>query len=168
MGSTWKKVVRAMTFSDHFAHSLSLFSYFRILKHDDIYDLSGSSFVCECHNNLAPNHFRDYLTQVSDIHQYNTQSASNGTFLQKEHFIFIVWLTLFVLKEQKFVRTSLLISKTLHFSWKLEGEDQTIASGVFIIQKIVSLFGTLYQELGINVLWAFCLLVHTPFGSSRL
>ena len=47
--------------------------------------------------NLAPNHFGDCLTQVSDIHHHNTKSASNGTFLQKEHFTFTVWLTLFVL-----------------------------------------------------------------------
>ena len=78
-----KNVVRAMTFSDRFAHSLPLFSDLQILKLDDIYHLYVSSFVYECHNNLAPNHFSDYFTQVFDIHHYNTRSASHGDFFLK-------------------------------------------------------------------------------------
>ena len=57
-----KKVVRAMTFSDPFAHSLPLFSDLQILKLDDICHLYVSSFVCEYHNNLAPNYFSDCFT----------------------------------------------------------------------------------------------------------
>ena len=56
-----KKVVRAMTFSD--SSLLSLFDL-QILKLDDIYHLHVSSFVYECHNNLASNHFSDYFTQI--------------------------------------------------------------------------------------------------------
>ena len=78
-----KRVVRATTFSDPFAHSLPLFSDLQILKLDDIYHLYLSSFVYECHNNLAPNHFSDYFTQVSDIHHHNTRSASHGDFFLK-------------------------------------------------------------------------------------
>ena len=69
-----------MTFSDPFASSLPLFSDLQILKLDDIYHLYVSYFVYECHNNLAPNHFSDYFTQVSDIHHHNTRSASRGDF----------------------------------------------------------------------------------------
>ena len=79
-----KKVVRAMTFSDPFAHSSPLFSDLQILKFDDIYHLYVSSFVYECHHNLAPNHFIDYFTQVSDIHHHNTRSASHGDFFLKK------------------------------------------------------------------------------------
>ena len=78
-----KRVVRAMTFSDPFAHSLPLFSDLQILKLDDIYHLYLTSFVYECHNKLAPNHFSDYFTQVSDIHHHNTRSASHGDFFLK-------------------------------------------------------------------------------------
>ena len=42
-----KKVIRAMTFCDPFAHSLPLFSDLQILKLDDIYHLYVSSFVYE-------------------------------------------------------------------------------------------------------------------------
>ena len=45
-----KTVVRAMTFSDPFAHSLPLFSDLQILKLDDIYHLYLTYFVYECHN----------------------------------------------------------------------------------------------------------------------
>ena len=68
-----EKVVRAMIFSDPFAHSLPLFFELQILKLDDIYHLYVSSFVYKCQNNLAPNHFSDYFTQVSDIHRFNTK-----------------------------------------------------------------------------------------------
>ena len=78
-----KKVVRAMTVSDPFPHSLLLFFDLEILKLDDTYHLHVSSFVYECHNNLAPNHFSDYFTQVSDIHHHNTRSASHGAFFLK-------------------------------------------------------------------------------------
>ena len=70
-----KKVVRAMTFSDP--------SDLQILKLDDTYHVHVSSFVYECYNNLAPNHFSDYFTQVSDIHHHNISGASHGDFLLK-------------------------------------------------------------------------------------
>ena len=58
-----------------------------------IYHHYVSSFVYECHNNLAPNHFSDYVTQVFDIHHHNTRSASHGDFFkEKEHFT--VWFML--------------------------------------------------------------------------
>ena len=69
-----KKVVRAMTFSDPFApSSLPLFFDLQILKLDDIYHLYVSSFAYECHNNLAPKHFSDYFTHVSDIYYHNPE-----------------------------------------------------------------------------------------------
>ena len=72
-----------MTFSNPCAHSLPLFSDLQILKLDDIYYLYVSSFVYECHNNLATNHFSDYFTQVSDIHHHNTRSTFHGDFFLK-------------------------------------------------------------------------------------
>ena len=77
---TQKTVVRAMTFSNLTAHSLPLFSSLKPLKVDDLYKLSISSFVYECHNNLAPTHFTDYFTQISAIHSYNTRGASCGDY----------------------------------------------------------------------------------------
>ena len=79
---TQKNVVRAMTFSNLTAHSLPLFSNLKILKVDDLYTLSISSFVYECHNNLTPTHFTDYFTQISAIHSYNTRGPARG-----DHFI---------------------------------------------------------------------------------
>ena len=109
-----KKVVRAMTFSDPFAHSLPLLFDFQICKFDDINHLYVSSFIYECHNNLAPNHFSDYFTQVSDIHHHNTRSASHSAFFLKERTLYKMVYALFVLMEQKFGITSFLISETLH------------------------------------------------------
>ena len=70
-----------MTFSNLTAHSLPLFSNLKVLKVDDLYKLSISSFVYECHNNLAPTHFTDYFTQISAIHSYNTRVAARGEYV---------------------------------------------------------------------------------------
>ena len=77
---TQKKVVRAMTFSNLTAHSLPLFSNLKLLKVNDLYKLSISSCVYECHNNLAPTHFTDYFTQISAIHSCNTRGAAHGDY----------------------------------------------------------------------------------------
>ena len=45
-----------MTFSEPTAHSSPLFSDLKILKLGDIYQLYISSFVFECHNDIAPAH----------------------------------------------------------------------------------------------------------------
>ena len=103
-----------MTFSDAFTHLLPLFSGLQILKLDDIYHLFVSSFAYECHKNLAPNHFSDYFSQVSDIHCHNTRSASHDDFFLRERTLYSMVYDLFVLTEQKFEITFLLISETLH------------------------------------------------------
>ena len=69
-----------MTFSNLTAHPLPLFSNLKLLKVDDLYKLSISSFVYECHNNLAPTHFTDYFTQISAVHSYNTKGAAHGNY----------------------------------------------------------------------------------------
>ena len=103
-----------MTFSGPFAHSLPLFFYLQILKLDDTYHLYVSSFVYECHNNLAPNHLSHYFTQAFDIQYHNTRSASHGDFFLRERILYSMVYALFVSIEQKFGMTSLLMSETLH------------------------------------------------------
>ena len=103
-----------MTFSDPFAHSLPLLFYLQILKLHDTYHLYVSSFVNECHNNLAPNHFSHCFTQASDIQYHNTRSASPGDFFLRERILYSMVYALFVSIEQKFGMTSLLMSETLH------------------------------------------------------
>ena len=80
-----KKVLRAMTFSDPTAHSSPLFYDLKILKLDDLYQLSISVFAYECQNNIAPLYFINFFTQTTDVHSYNTRSAARGDFfiLQK-------------------------------------------------------------------------------------
>ena len=95
-----KKAVRAMTFNDPLAHTSPIFSELQLLKLEDIHCLYISSFVYECHNKLAPIHFRDYFTQMSEFHSYNTRGAARGD-------IFLV---------RKNTLQSLLISETLHQS----------------------------------------------------
>ena len=100
-----------MTFSDTFAHSLTSFFDLQILKLDDMYHLYVSSFVYECHNNLALNHSSDYFILVSDIHHYNTRSVSYGDFFLKRKNT--LQYALSVLMEQRYGIISLLISETL-------------------------------------------------------
>ena len=74
-----------MTFSDPTAHSSPLFYDLKILKLDDLYQLSISVFAYECQNNIAPFYFVSFFTQTTDVHSYNTRSAARGDFfiLQK-------------------------------------------------------------------------------------
>ena len=62
-----KKVLRAITFSEPPAHSSPLLSDLKILKLGDIYQLYISSFVFECHNDIAPANFRDFLDLFPQI-----------------------------------------------------------------------------------------------------
>ena len=59
-----KKVLRAMTFSDPTAHSSPLFYDLKILKLDDLYQLSISVFAYECQNNIAPLYFVNFLLKL--------------------------------------------------------------------------------------------------------
>ena len=70
--------MRAITLCGPIAHTSPLFLDLQILKLEDIYSLYISFFAYECVNNIAPIHFRDYFTQISELHQYNTRSASRG------------------------------------------------------------------------------------------
>ena len=74
-----RKAMRAITFSGPIAHTSLLFYDLQILKLEDIYIVfTFLSFAYECVNDIAPIHFRDYFTQISEFHQYNTRSASCG------------------------------------------------------------------------------------------
>ena len=70
-----KQAMRAITFSRPIAHTFPLFLDLQILKLEDIYI---SFFAYECVNDIAPIHFRNYFTQISEFCQYNTRSASRG------------------------------------------------------------------------------------------
>ena len=63
--------------------------------------------------NPVPNHFSDYFTQVSDIHHHNDKPPM-VTFFLRERIFYSIVNALFVLMEQKFGITFLLISETLH------------------------------------------------------
>ena len=71
-----RKVLRAMTFSDPTAHSSPLFYDLKILKLDDLYQLSISVFAYECQNNIAPLYFVNFFTQTTDVHSYDTVEIS--------------------------------------------------------------------------------------------
>ena len=113
-----------MTYSDLTAHSLPLFSNLKLLKVDDLYKLSISSFVYECHNNLAPTHFTDYFTQISAIHSYNTRGASHGDYIivRKNTPVYGIRSICFKLMVQRSGITSLLTLEIHHlFGTSIKG-----------------------------------------------
>ena len=72
-----KRAVRAITNSDHRAHSAPLFSKLRIL---DIYPLNMlqiAKFMYYYHNNLLPPLFLNLYFINSQIHGYSTRTANN-------------------------------------------------------------------------------------------
>ena len=70
--------MRAITFGGPITHTSPLFLNLQILKLEDIYCLYISFFAYECVDDIPLIHFRDYFTQISEFHQYNTKSASRG------------------------------------------------------------------------------------------
>ena len=103
-----KKVLRAMTFSDPTAHSSPLFYDLKILKLDDLYQLSISVFAYECQNNIAPLYFVNFFTQTTDVHSYNTRSAARGDFFILQKTLCSMAYDQSVLMEQRSGITSLL------------------------------------------------------------
>ena len=73
-----KEVLRVMTFSDPTAHSSPLSYDLKILKLDDLHQLSISVFVYECQKNIVPLSFVNVFTQTANVHPYNTRSAARG------------------------------------------------------------------------------------------
>ena len=70
-----KKVLRIMTFSDFQHPSAELFSKLAILPIDKLYNLNISVLMYKTHNKLITGKYN--LTQVNEIHGYNTRSAKN-------------------------------------------------------------------------------------------
>ena len=106
-----------MTFNDPLAHTSPIFSELQLLKLEDIHCLYISSFVYECHNKLAPTHFRDYFTQMSEFHSYNTRGAARSEyFFSSEKILFNMVYAPYASMQLKYGIPSLLISETLHQS----------------------------------------------------
>ena len=119
-----KKAVRAMTFNDPLAHTSPIFSELQLLKLEDIHCLHISSFVYECHNKLAPIHFRDYFTQMSKSIHIILEVPLAVTFFSSEKIPFNMVYAPYASMELKYGLPSLLkyglpsllISETLHQS----------------------------------------------------
>ena len=121
MGSTsnqyWslrKRFVKAMTLSDPFAHSLPLVSDLQILKLDDViifmFPLLSMNAITILPQTvlviILPRCLIFIITILEVTHMV--------TFFLREKTLYSMVYALFVLMEQKFGITSLLISKTLH------------------------------------------------------
>ena len=73
-----KRVVRAISFKDIYAHSNPLFYKLKLLKLFDIHTLNLLSLVYECQNNQSIQPFDDYFTPLYSVHNYNTRQAFKG------------------------------------------------------------------------------------------
>ena len=72
-----KRAVRAITKSDYLAHSAPLFSRLNVL---DIYQVNSfhvGKFMYKYQNRLLPSIFLDLFQTSSQIHNYNTRSATS-------------------------------------------------------------------------------------------
>ena len=88
--------MRAITLSGPVAHTSPLFLDLQILKLEDIYRLYTSFFAYEYVNNITSIHFRDYFTQISEFHKYNTRSASRCDLFLLENKYSTIWFTLYL------------------------------------------------------------------------
>ena len=71
-----KRAVRAVTNSDYRAHT-ALFSKLKILDIFQINTLDIAKFMFRYHNNLLPPLFLDLFMTNSQVHTYDTRTASN-------------------------------------------------------------------------------------------
>ena len=73
-----KRVVRAISFKDIYAHSTPLFYKLKLLKLFDIHTLNLLSLVYEYQNNQSVQPFDDYFTPLYSVHNCNTRQAFKG------------------------------------------------------------------------------------------
>ena len=73
-----RKCLRIMTFSDFNSHTNPLFYNLRLLKVRDIIKSQQLKLVFEFCNNLLPIELENTFKFVSNVHNYNTISASNN------------------------------------------------------------------------------------------
>ena len=72
-----KRAVRAITNSEYRAHTVPLFSKLEILDIFQINTLDTAKFMFRYHNNLLPPLFRNLFMTNSQVHRYDTRTASN-------------------------------------------------------------------------------------------
>ena len=70
-----KRVVRAISFKERYAHSTPLFYKLKLLKLFDIRTLNLLSLVYECQNNQSNQPFDDFFNPLYSVHNYNTRQA---------------------------------------------------------------------------------------------
>ena len=73
-----KKVVRAISFKDRYAHSTPLFHKLKILKIHDVHCLKLLCLVYECKINESVRPLSDFFVPLYSIHNHNTRQASKG------------------------------------------------------------------------------------------
>ena len=73
-----KRIVRAISFKDKYAHSTPLFYKLKLLELFDIHTLNLLSLVYECQNNQSIQPFDDFFTPLYSVHNYNTRQAFKG------------------------------------------------------------------------------------------
>ena len=59
-------------------HSTPIFDNLKLLKLNDVFQLQLASFVYECLNDLSPLYFRNYFTNICDIHSIGTRQSKKG------------------------------------------------------------------------------------------
>ena len=69
-----------MTFSNQSELAIPCFLHLNILPVNFLYVESIASLMYDVHNNLAPDHIRQLFKHVSDVHSYNTRSATTNKF----------------------------------------------------------------------------------------
>ena len=72
-----KRAVRAITNSEYRAHTAPLFSKLEILDIFQVNTLDTAKFMFRYHNNLLPPLFRNLFMTDSQVHRYDTRTASN-------------------------------------------------------------------------------------------
>ena len=75
-----KRALRLMNFSNQSEHAIPCFLDLNILPVNFLYVESIASLMYDVHNNLAPDHIRQLFKHVSDVHSYNTRSATTNKF----------------------------------------------------------------------------------------
>ena len=57
----------------------------RLLNFDDMFRLELGKFCYKFNNNLLPNSFNSFLTDIPDIHSYNTRNSKNNYYINRQN-----------------------------------------------------------------------------------
>ena len=81
-----KKVIRAITFSDFYAHTSPLFKSLNVLKTKDLFSHKIGSLMCDFDHHSLPDSLASMFTRRKEIHNLNLRDQNKNKLYTEQRF----------------------------------------------------------------------------------